>query len=113
MSTRETVEQYLKELSEKINIFDIIFEDRKEFFELQKELEITLSFCINIIKELTYKEYYKGPTIDMIHGGEYWEFGKRIKKVNVYIKINKGLLSKPVICISFHKAKYKMTFPLK
>ncbi len=112
MSTKESAESFLKELKTKISIFSIIFEDRKEFFELQKELEMTQSDCINIIKNLNYKDYYSGPKRDDIHGGEFWEFGKRIKKVDVYIKINIGLANKSVICISFHRAKYALTYPL-
>ncbi len=112
MNLKETVERYLKELIDKIKVFDIVFEDRKEFYQLQKELEITQSCCVEIIKELTFKDYCKGPIDDKIHTGEYWEFGKTIKKTEVYIKINKGLHNKKVICISFHKANFKMTFPL-
>jgi len=112
MNTRESVDNYLKELFEKIKVFDIIFEDRKEFYELQKELEIKQSGCVKVIEELTHKDYCKGPKTDTIYSGEYWEFGKKVKTVDVYIKINKGLSNKPVICISFHKAKYRMTFPL-
>lgn len=113
MNPRDTVEKYINELVDKINVFDIVFEDRKEFYELQKELEINQSYCENVVKELTYKDYCKGPTEDTINKGEYWEFGKTIKTAEVYIKINRGLPNKSAICISFHKAKYKMTFPLK
>ena len=113
MRSKEEVEKYLKELIEKIKIFDVVIEDRKEFYELQKELEITQSSCKEEIIKLTYKNYYKGPIEDSINKGEYWEFGKTIKKTEVYIKINKGLQNKSVICISFHKAKHKMTYPLK
>lgn len=113
MRSKEEVEKYLKELIDKIKIFDVIIEDRKEFYELQKEFEITQSYCKEEIKKLTYKNYYKGPSEDKINKGEYWEFGKLIKKTEVYIKINKGIPNRNVICISFHKAKHKMTYPLK
>jgi len=112
MSPKETVERYLKELIDKIKVFDVVIEDRAEFYELQKELEMMQSDCVKVIKDLTYKDYYKGPTKDTILTGEFWEFGKKIKKAEVYIKINKGLPNKRVICISFHKAKFTMTFPL-
>jgi hypothetical protein len=112
MNPIETVEYYLKDLFAKIDIFDIVIEERKEFFELQKELERTQSECKKYIRALTYKDYLKGPTTDTINKGEYWEFGKKIKSTDIYIKINKGKASKPAICISFHKANFKMTFPL-
>ena len=35
MNPIETVEYYLKDLFAKIDIFDIVIEERKEFFELQ------------------------------------------------------------------------------
>jgi hypothetical protein len=113
METRESVELFLKDLRIKISTYQIIFEDRQEFWQLQKELEITQSHCEQVIKELTYEDYYKGPAKDTIHSGEYREFGKIIKNTEVYIKINMGLMNKPVICISFHKAKFKIKYPLR
>jgi hypothetical protein len=113
METIESVEQFLNDLIIKIRTFRIIFEDRDEFWKLQKELEITQSDCIDAIKDLDYTNYYKGPKKDVINKGEYWEFGKSIKNTEIYIKINKGLKDKPVICISFHKAKFKINYPLR
>lgn len=113
MSTKEEVEKYLVELFAKIRVFDVIFEERQEFFELQKELEITQTECKEYIKRLDYRNYYKGPSADKIHGGEYWEFGMEVKSTVVYIKINKGLPNKNLICISFHKARHSMKLPLK
>ncbi|MFA7361705.1 MAG: toxin [Candidatus Kapaibacterium sp.] len=112
MKPKETVEYYLNDLFAKIDIFDIVIEGRNEFHELQKELELTQSECKKYIRALTYKDYLKGPTMDTINKGEYWEFGKKIKSADVYIKINKGKARKSAICISFHKANFKMTFPL-
>ena len=42
-----------------------------------------------------------------------WVFGKLIKNHEIYIKISLGIEGSSVICISFHLAEYKMTYPLK
>lgn len=71
------------------------------------------------ILSLTPHNYYRGPTEDYDkdkHKGEYfWEFGKIIQGQEIYIKLkirkNKGC--DEIVCMSFHKALCKMTYPLK
>jgi len=46
-------------------------------------------------------------------GAEMWVFGKVVKSFEIYIKISLGMSSTQVICISFHKAEYPMTYPFK
>lgn len=113
MSTKAEVEYFLTDLVTKIKIFQIVFLERENFKETLKELGYTQSDCVEEIKQLTYENYYKGPTPDDMNQGKFWEFGKEIKKIEVYIKINRGRANKPVLCISFHKAKFKISHPLK
>lgn len=44
---------------------------------------------------------------------DYWEFGKKVNDKEVYIKINMGNTNNPVICMSFHIAEHKISYPFK
>lgn len=112
-TTKTFVSSFLDELKTKIGVFQIVFEDRTEFKETLKKLELTVSNCVEIIKALTYENYFEGPIDDTIRGNHYWVFGVMIKGIEIYIKINKGRENKSVICISFHEAKFKIKYPLK
>ena len=73
--------------------------------------ELTLSKHI-LRKEIRWRDYYRGPRPDaLIKGGEYWEFGKDIKAVEVYVKISLGRADGPAICMSFHPAERKIIYP--
>jgi hypothetical protein len=115
METKKTqVESFLKDLKSKIDVFQIIFPaTRENFIETLKKLDYVTNQCIQVIKDLTYKDYYQGPFDDTINSGVYWEFGVTIKNMEIYIKINIGKLNKQVICISFHEAQFKINYPLK
>lgn len=77
------------------------------------DLEITAKKREDIIKNLTYKNYSKGPKPETQYGGkDIWIFGKTIKNQELYIKLTISQHSQNVICISFHKAEYPMDFPL-
>ncbi len=77
------------------------------------KLEITASERIEYIKKLSAKNYFAGPTEDAFdpNSPPNWEFGMKIKGKKVYIKINMGKPQKRVMCISFHIAEYKITYP--
>jgi hypothetical protein len=47
--------------------------------------------------------------------GEIWEFGKRIGGNDVYIKLKIAQVGNDKIakCISFHKAEFPLSYPLK
>ena len=68
-----------------------------------------------ILKNLTANNYIGGPKEDTYHPKmpDYYEFGITIKGKEVYIKINIGLLNKPIDCMSFHTAEFPMEYPLK
>lgn len=112
--TKEQVDEFLKKLCDKIDLWKVIFEDEdsKDRSTMLK-LELSHFSCIENIKNLIYKNYSEGPIEDEIHNGHYWVFGKIIKGEQIYIKINKGHKNKPVIIISFHIAEHEMDFPLK
>jgi hypothetical protein len=115
MATKENVEAFLKEMRNKIKIFDIAFRPRDKNLESLAEIDITPIKRIEYLKNLTYKNYYTGPNKDThdTNRPEYFEFGMEINKVEVYIKISLGLPNKRVDCMSFHIAEKSITYPLK
>jgi hypothetical protein len=114
VATKEQVEEFLRQLRDKMDLSKVVFEDEdpKDTFTAFK-LELSQSQRAEYVKRLTYREYSDGPKEDEVHGGGYWEFGKRVKNELIYIKVNMGMRGKPVILISFHFAERRMTFPLK
>lgn len=56
--------------------------------------------------------YVSGPNKDTLNKEfpDYFEFGLSINGSEVYVKISPGQQSKPVDCISFHTAEYKLKY---
>lgn len=67
----------------------------------------------NVIRSLRIYDYYAGPKIDTLHPGEYWEFGKTINNIEVYIKIKVDYTHDKAYCYSFHPAEFPIRYPLK
>lgn len=65
--------------------------------------------------DLTTVNYFSGPNKDTYdpEKPDYYEFGIKIKKKEVYIKISLGLANKRVDCMSFHIAEHQIVYPLK
>ena len=112
-TTIDDVSAFLSDFFTKFDIYDIIFERRDKNDQALLDLEITPSQRKEIIKKIKPENYLSGPNPDCNDTSrpDYWEFGIKIKNNYVYIKINIGNKSKPVICISFHIAEHKMKFP--
>lgn len=115
MPSKEEVELFLHQLREKMQIFDIVFRPRQTNMETLSELEILPIDRIKLIKQLTSNNYYAGPKNDTydIAKPDYFEFGMIIKGIEVYIKISHGMPNKQIDCMSFHKAKHPIAYPLK
>lgn len=115
MATREEVNLFLKEIKEKIEIFDIVFRPRDKNLNTLAELDIAAFKRVEYIKSLTPDDYYSGPKKDTHDPSrpDYYEFGIKIKNQQVYIKLSKGLPNKQVDCMSFHIAEFPMNNPLK
>ena len=77
------------------------------------DLEYDSDDVVSRLKELTLQEYSE--TLidkDFDKPPLLFVFGKYINKRLVYIKLKiKGETTKKVLCLSFHYAKYDMTFP--
>lgn len=82
-----------------------------------KQLGMDKTGCLDQILSLTVEDYCKGPEDDRDKGkgGEFWFFGKRIEGHEVYIKLKLVEIGgkKEALCISFHIAEYKMSYPFK
>lgn len=115
MATKQEVEQFLKELKEKIRFFEISFRPRDKNLEALADLDITAAKRLECIMNLKAQDYYAGPKNDTYDASlpDYYEFGIQIKGVEVYIKISKGIENKSADCMSFHPAEFRMTYPLK
>lgn len=97
----------------KSKMFDMRFRgDRKKNINTLSELEITSSQMKEEILSLEPINYYCGPDKDTLnHGDDMWVFGKKIKGREVYIKITLGGYNNSTLCISFHIAEHKITYP--
>jgi hypothetical protein len=87
------------------------FLNREKNLQALLDLEIVRASRKEYLKALTTKDYFNGPIADQFGGRELWEFGKKIKGKEVYIKVSMGPVNKPVICISFHLAERKIKYP--
>ena len=113
--TIDDVRSFLEQFHAKMKIFGIIYrDDRGKNQKALEELEIVPSFRKVIIENLKVEDYVEGPIIDTLnHLGEMWVFGKDVKGREVYIKIMISNVGGQTICISFHLAESKLTYPLK
>lgn len=112
---KSKVELFLNDFKQKMKVWDVIFrDDRDKNFETLSILEIRPIDRLKILEELRVTDYSEGPIEELLYGGaDMWVFGKLIKNHEIYIKISLGIEGSSVICISFHLAEYKMTYPLK
>ena len=115
MAKKEDVEFFLHQMKDKIRVFDVVFRPRDKNIETLAELEISANERRECLFKLTYENYYSGPKNDTHDGSrpDYYEFGFKIKGVEIYIKVSLGISNKSVDCMSFHKAERTISYPLK
>lgn len=114
-ATRNDVERFLREFKEKAGFWGIVYVDSKpDNLSTLAALEITGKQRDEYVLALEVEDYYQGPDKNDFSGqNDVWMFGKDIKGKEVYIKIYIGKTNLPNVCISFHIAKNKITYPLK
>lgn len=120
-ATLQEVEAFLNEFKAKAKVFGIVYNMLKEENALTlMELEMSPNSRDEYILGLTPQDYYQGPddNLDNPEEGDVWMFGigiKRRRKVwPIYIKIYVTKRANIAnYCISFHIAKFPMTFPYK
>ena len=115
MATEKEVEAFLRELSIKIKIFDILFLDvRGKNQQTLLDLEISPSKRKEIILSLKVKDYSDGPLQEKMRGIlPMWIFGQNVKGKEIYIKISMGQENGSAICISFHIAEHPIKYHFK
>ena len=98
-----------------MRFFDILFRnDRGKNQQALLDLEISPTKRLEIIKSLKCDDFVNGPLPDTLNKStDLWEFGKKVKKKDVYIKITMGFSNSSVICISFHLAERRLEYPFK
>ncbi len=115
-ATKEEVNAFLKEFKERAQLFGIVYVDSKpNNIDTLTALDITLNDRRKYVLSLNMEDYCQGPDKNDYPGQkDVWVFGKQIKGQEVYIKIFiNAKPNQPNVCISFHIAKYKLTYPLK
>ena len=124
-SEKAAVKEFLEELKEILNATDFCIDRNLLLIKSSKEevqystgytltdLEYDSDDVVSRLKELTLQEYSE--TLidkDFDKPPLLFVFGKDINNRLVYIKLKiKGETTKKVLCLSFHYAKYEMTFP--
>ena len=115
MSKEAEVASFLKNFKKKMQFWDVLFrDDRGKNAQALVDLELSPLDRKAILKSLETKDYSKGPLEEKLYGGaDMWIFGKSVRKKEIYIKITMGAMGSSAICISFHLAQHKMSYPLK
>ena len=117
----DEVKAFLDEFKAKAKVFGIAYNiDKEENQQTLFDLELFGSKRDQYILNLQPEDYYQGPDVNDYDSkeGPVWMFGigikKKKKKIPIYIKI---FITKAQnvanYCISFHIAKYQMSFPYK
>ena len=115
-ATKDQVESFLKAFKERAGIWGIRYIDTKpNNIDTLARLDITPKARDKYVLGLGFEDYYQGPEKnDYPHQNDVWMFGTNIKGQEVYIKIFiNALANQPNVCISFHIAEHKITYPLK
>jgi hypothetical protein len=115
MTTKDQVENFLKDFKEKMKIWDVAFRnDRCKNTQALADLEITPLTRKNILCSLSVADFSEGPLEDTLYkNSNMWVFGKKVKDCEIYIIITMGFPNKSVICISFHVATQHLQYPFK
>jgi len=115
MEDQQFVESFLNDFKAKLEIWGVIFLDkRNKNTQALLDLDILPKDREEILRYIQVEDYVEGPLADVIFNRQdLWVFGKELKGQEVYIKITMGSPSRPVICISFHKAEAPLRYHYK
>jgi len=111
------IEKFLNKSKSLIKSGAFDFVPRKKNMDSIKEAGLTIKHVKEIILELNYKNYYRGPDNDIgsYRKGVVWEFGYNIDGTDFYIKlkIEQRGDKECLVCLSFHKAEQPLYYPYK
>ena len=106
------LKEFKKIVSQSGNFYVV---NRKKNRDALIELGLTRKNRKDEILSLSTTDYCSGPKPDKDMPGEIWEFGRMIDGNDVYIKLKIAQVGNDKIakCISFHKAEFPLSYPLK
>lgn len=106
------LKEFKKIVSQSGNFYVV---NRKKNRDALIELGLTRKNRKDEILTLSTTDYCSGPKPDKDMQGEIWEFGRRIGGKDIYIKLKIAQVGNDKIakCISFHKAEFPLSYPLK
>lgn len=98
-----------------MKIWGIVFlDDRGKNFATLSALDIRPIDRERVLEDLRVADYSEGPKPEEMYGTkEMWVFGRIVKAEEIYIKITTGIPGSNTLCISFHIAEKKMSYPFK
>jgi hypothetical protein len=116
IATKKEIEYFLHEFRRCWDGNLVYRKDQKNEKTLT-ELGLTVRQRAEVVRQLTYKDYFNGPSIDhRTNTEEWWEFGKMVCNQEVYIKIkvytsdSRKRLGK---CMSFHFPESPINYPYR
>lgn len=112
IKSKEEVEAFLRLFLPKMDIWGIIFVDRKKNQEAMRALGITYTASKEIIRDIHALDYVE-TIIDAFSFGDMWVFGKDFEGQELYVKIALGQPNTNTICISFHLAEKPLHYAFK
>jgi hypothetical protein len=88
---------------------------RKKNNESLAQLGFTLTDVKDQILDLVVNNYIRGPFTDQNEKGDFWEFGKMINDLEIYIKLKQASFAniKVVRIVSFHISESPIKYPYK
>ena len=112
---RKAVSQFLREMREKLRVFDVAFRPRDKNTATLLELEMAPWHRNKVLLALTEEDCFSGPNPDLHQPGRppFFEFGTKLQGREIYIKMSLGIPGKQVDCMSFHFAEYPLRYPLR
>ena len=112
IKNKEEVDAFLHQFLPKMDIWGIIFVDRKKNQEAMRTLGITYTASKEIIKDIHTIDYVE-TIIDAFSYGDMWVFGKNFDGQELYVKVALGQPNTNTICISFHLAEKPLRYAFK
>jgi hypothetical protein len=109
------VSEFLQEFREIVSQTGLYVISRSQNQRDLSRLELDERTRKSEILGLSVEEYCSGPEPDKDKPGEVWIFGKMIGAREVYIKLKiaKGARKPRAICLSFHLARSRLSYPYK
>lgn len=112
INTQEEVESFLRQFIPKMNIWGIIFIDRKKNKEAMSALGINYTASKEIIRDIHSIDYVE-TILDSFSFGDMWVFGKDVNERELYVKVALGQPGTSTICISFHPAESPLRYAFR